>query len=413
MRRLDYTYWSSPVSGQNLQLFSPMTLANRFYTLDEPSNDFVAVNPATTNFIAAKGFMVRAPNDFTTTVAPFVGQFTGNPNNGNKSIAKTILGSGFNLLGNPYPSTINANSFLATNPGTLYFWTHATQGNQAGTNYAYYNTLGGTASTFGGPAPNGTIQTAQGFILLTASSANAEFTNAMRTGNNQNQFFRNDTHRIWLNLKSESTLLNQILIGYTLGATNGIDIDFDGKLIPEHSHISSLIDNEKYVIQGRALPFENTDVVPLSFIAQNSGNYSISIDQVDGLFLEGQEVFLTDTLTGSTHNLSQSAYAFTSLEGTFNDRFQIVYQNVTLGIENPEMPTNVVIYKKQNSVYINSGNTEIRSVKVFDIRGRLLFENSNFTSSSAVIDSLSLQNQVILVKVTTSDLKTVTRKIIF
>jgi hypothetical protein len=41
MRRLDYTYWSSLVSNQNLQAFSPQTLANRFYTLNEVSNTFV------------------------------------------------------------------------------------------------------------------------------------------------------------------------------------------------------------------------------------------------------------------------------------------------------------------------------------------------------------------------------------
>lgn len=413
MRRLDYTYWSSPVAGQNLGLFSPMTVANRFYTLDEPSNDFVAVNPATTNFATAKGYIIRAPNDFTTAIAPFTGTFTGNPHNGNKTIAKTILGSGFNLLGNPYPSTINADSFLATNPGTLYFWTHSTLGNQPGTNYAYYNALGGTASTSGGPAPNGTIQVGQGFVLLTASSANAEFTNAMRTGNNQNQFFRNDAHRIWLNLKNESTLLNQILIGYTSGATNGIDIDFDGKLIPEHNHISSLIDGEKFVIQGRAVPFENTDIVPLSFIAENPGNYSISIDQVDGLFLEGQEVFIKDSLTGTTHNLSQSAYDFVSVEGTFNDRFQILYQNVTLGIDSPETGSNLIIYKKQHSIFVNSGNSDVSSVQVFDIRGRLLYERENLASRSVVIANLSVQNQVLLVKVLTSDQKTITRKIMF
>ena len=31
MVRLDYTAWSSPVNGQQLQSFSPITLSNRFY----------------------------------------------------------------------------------------------------------------------------------------------------------------------------------------------------------------------------------------------------------------------------------------------------------------------------------------------------------------------------------------------
>jgi hypothetical protein len=46
------------------------------------------------------------------------GNFTGIPNNG--SIPITIGGTGsFNLIGNPYPSAINADKFLDINSGVL------------------------------------------------------------------------------------------------------------------------------------------------------------------------------------------------------------------------------------------------------------------------------------------------------
>src|SRR5690606_38616049 len=126
MRRQDYVYWGSPVTGQNLQTFSPATLSNRFYTMDEPTNAFVAINPALTDFVPGNGYMVRAPNNFPVgnpgPVTTFEGKFTGVPNNGPYNVPVTVNSQGFNMLANPYPSPISVSSFLASQPTTLYFW---------------------------------------------------------------------------------------------------------------------------------------------------------------------------------------------------------------------------------------------------------------------------------------------------
>ncbi|MGK4568314.1 hypothetical protein [Flavobacterium sp. 3HN19-14] len=181
--------------------------------------------------------------------------FTGVPNNGNSSlpITNTGAGKGFNMLGNPYPSTISADLFLAQNPGELYFWTHTNQDAPSGANHATYSTFG-TASAAGGAVPNGTIAVGQGFLLKTPSpSATATFMNSMRTGNNSATFFRNaniDKHRIWLNLSNSVGLQNQILVGYMDGATNGVDVSVDAKQIEGGiNNIATLIGDEKFNIR--------------------------------------------------------------------------------------------------------------------------------------------------------------------
>ena len=78
------------------------------------------------------------------------------PFNGNVS---QTLGIGYNLLGNPYPSPLNARAFLTSNPNinTLYYWTHtaaAVAGSYPVNNYASYTTLGGVASAAGGAVPD-------------------------------------------------------------------------------------------------------------------------------------------------------------------------------------------------------------------------------------------------------------------
>jgi uncharacterized repeat protein (TIGR02543 family) len=429
MRRLEYTYWSAPVANQNLLAFSPLTLTNRFYTFDEPTNAFVAVaSPSTTTFgssasqISGKGFMIRAPNTFLDAPAAaqtFNGSYTGVPNNGTYTTPVSNSGTnhGYNLLGNPYPSPIDADLFLAANPGTLYFWTHATLGTGAN-NYASYTSAGATAAGANGATCNGTIQTGQGFLILTTTNGNANFTNAMRLGNNTGQFFRTATtekHRIWLNLNSATATFNQIMVGYIQGATQGVDTSIDGSLLPYgSSSLSSRIDNADYVIQGRALPFATADTVPLGFNAAAAGEFTISIDHVDGLFLGSQDIYLRDNLLGTIYNIKASPYTFTSASGAFNNRFEIVYTSSPLGTHNPTFDADsVVVYKQDQVLNVNSGTTVMSKVRVFDVRGRLIFEKNNINATAVKLTDLKAEQQVLLVQITSDDNRIVTKKVVY
>ena len=444
MRRLDYTYWSSPTASATYSLknFSPLTMsltstpqggASRFYSLSESDNAFVALDPLATYFDAsniAKGFSIRAPNNFPTNgnTSTFNADFIGVPNNGNITIAVTNSGllKGSNLIGNPYPSAIDALTFLNYTPdnvtypnaGTIYFWTHTTQNALGSANYASCNLSGVAQATAGGATPNGKIQVGQGFILKKAASSTVVFNNTMRVGNNEGQFFRTaatEKHRIWLNLATDTTPLNQIMVGYIEGTTLGFDDSYDGKLINSGSSIASVIDNENYVIQARPTPFVNTDEVPLNFKAATAGSYTLSIDHVDGLFLGEQNVYLKDKMLNVTHDIKASAYTFTSDQGTFADRFDVVYNNSTLNISTPTFDANsVVVYKDDNSVLnINAGKVVMKNVKIYDVRGRLVYEKSNINSTTTALKDLKAEQEVLLVKITSDDNKVVTKKVVF
>ena len=429
MRRLEYVYWSAPVANQNLLAFSPLTLATRFYNFDEPSNAFVAIaSPSTTTFgnsesqIAGKGFMIRAPNTFLDAPAApqtFNGSFTGVPNNGTYTTPVSNSGTnhGYNLIGNPYPSPIDADMFLEANPGTLYFWTHAIIGSGSN-NYASYTAAGATAAAANGATCNGTIQTGQGFLILTTTNGNATFTNAMRLGNNSGQFFKTATtekHRIWLNLNSATTAFNQIMVGYVEGATQGVDTSIDGSLLAYgSSSLSSRIDNADYVIQGRSLPFASADTVPLGFNAAAAGEFTISIDHVDGLFLGSQDIYLKDNLLGITHNIKANPYTFTSASGVFNSRFEIVYTSSPLGTHNPTFDSeSVVVYKQDQVLNVNSGATVMAKVRVFDVRGRLIFEKNNINATAVKLTDLKAEQQVLMVQITSDDNRIVTKKVVY
>ncbi|QKJ62169.1 T9SS sorting signal type C domain-containing protein [Flavobacterium sp. M31R6] len=135
-----------------------------------------------------------------------------------------------------------------------------------------------------------------------------------------------ERHRVWLNLTNDEGAFKQVLVGYITGATNGVDTAYDGLSIDSNKYIDfySRIDNQNYVIQGRALPFNETDKVPLGYKTAIEGTFEISIAKVDGLFAT-QNVFVEDKVTHIIHNLKNGSFSFTTGIGVFNDRFVLRY----------------------------------------------------------------------------------------
>jgi hypothetical protein len=433
MYRFDYTYWGCPVTlGSNFTLgtLSPLTLADKYFSwIPTVANGFGNwfSESAATIMNPIKGYIVRAPQTYSytpTTFVPYTANFIGTPNNGNIScpIYHGTLGAAtnndkYNLLGNPYPSAIDAQAFLtdaanaAVIDGTIYFWTHNSAPstsyidpfygdfviNYTNSDYASWNSLGsvgsrGSAALSGGATPNGYIGTGQGFFTKstgTVPSGNpVVFKNSMRvTGNNQ-QFFRlnagsNDgvrlentaieKHRIWLNLISNSGTFNQILVGYIDGATNGWDRAYDGVRFGNDSGTSfySVLHDQNLVIQGRPTPFSDYDIVPLGFKATMHETFSLRLDHFDGLF-DNQEIYVEDKELHIIHNLKESPYNFTSGIGKYNNRFVLRFTDIELATKlslNSEPKVTALIADKNLTI---EATQNITSVDIYDISGKLL-----------------------------------------
>jgi hypothetical protein len=427
--RLDYTLWSSPVSGaQTLVDFSPLTTVGRFYTYN-PATDLYNITAPTTPFATGTGYLIRMPNtdpttdyDAGTSTLAYPGVFTGTPNNGTVTLGSVtpLVSDKYYAVGNPYPSTISANDFINGNStdGTLYFWRKKNQG--TGSAYATYNLVGTTVTAAqsgnGSATPDGTIAVGQGFIVKTGATATTlTFTNAMRTANNSAQFFKTkqvaQKDRVWLNLTNTTGAFSQALVGYMDGATLGVDNGIDGKYINDSSiALTSSINNQEYTIQGRPA-FDATDVVALNFKTDKAGDYTIAIDHVDGVFATGQDVYLVDSKTGAETNLKTSSYTFTAAAAVDNARFSLKYQK-TLSMEGQEISDNsVIVYKNTGVIYVNSGAKMMNNIKVFDIQGRVVAEQKNLKANTTSIQNLRASNQVLIVKITTDDNQVISKKV--
>ncbi|QBN19780.1 T9SS sorting signal type C domain-containing protein [Flavobacterium nackdongense] len=422
--RLDYTLWSSPVAGtQTLAGFSPLTLSNRFYEYNTTSDVYNSVSNGI-SFGLAKGYLIRMPNSWVDYVASppsipasWTGTFSGTPNNGDITYTMSLAGNKYNAVGNPYPSALIMDNFILGNSsnisGPLYFWRKRNDATNS-TSYSTCTTAGCTLNNGHPYANTDFISVGQGFIVK-ATKATLKFTNAMRIANTTNQFFKTkqiEKNRIWLNLLADTTPINQMLLAYMTGATMEIDPAIDGAYINDSpTALNSLIGNEEFAVQGRSLPFDGTDVVPLGFKTASDGNFTIAIDHVDGLFATAQDIYLFDNKTGIETNLKTSSYAFAATAGVDNTRFTLKYQK-TLKV--PASTTNnnsVWVYKNKGSLYVNSGAKAIYSIKVYDVQGRLLAEQKEVKSNTAVISNLKASNQVLIVQIRGDDNSEVTKKV--
>src|SRR5690606_8554704 len=154
-----------------------------------------------------------------------------------------------------------------------------------GSDYAIYNYTGGvgtgTPATNPGinnTAPTRYIAAGQGFFVEGTANGQLRFDNSMRVAGSNSNFYRvaapgaapyavqsiGERHRLWLNISNAAGLSKQTLVGYVSSATNGIDRGFDGKVADAGNPVSlySLVDGTALAIQGRALPFDVSDVVP-------------------------------------------------------------------------------------------------------------------------------------------------------
>ena len=423
IRKFDYTYWSTPIASQSLVNISPNTASDKFYSYDAIANNWLNETPTNT-MVLGKGYIIRGPNSFDpVTPAPYTASFIGIPNNGNVSIPINGANGAVNLIGNPYPSAIDAELVYEDNNTSIkpnfYFWTHntpLTANSYASNDYAVYNAVlgagigSGSFAGSGGTQASRYIASAQGFFVEGLGSGTVVFKNTQRVTGFNNIFFKQQnlvsnanihsviSDKIWLNLTGNSGLFKQQMISYVTGATNQFDDLYDAKAMNANNFIdfySLTNQNDKCSIQSRVAPFTNQDSVSIGYSSTIAGNLSISLDHYDGLF-ENQDVILVDNYLGVYTNLKQEAYNFSTSTGNFDTRFSIQYSIPSLTVPHNEKNTDVLAYSKGNKVFVDSMNDAIVKVEIIDILGRTVIFDKNIDASSKTYE-VSNANTILFV----------------
>ncbi len=453
-----YNYWSSPVgitdlgkneyrytvqdilndgvndvnftaSGHDGAASNPITIADYWIWkyANQPSDDYSAwqhVRQSGT-IDAGEGFTMKGPGTGSIlTDQNYV--FNGKPNNGDINL--TINANNDYLVGNPYPSAIDANQFIIDNgpeldfdgtpdstpliSGTLYFWehwgggSHILQEYQGG--YATYNFSGAVAAasygtndpdvaTGGTPTkiPGRYIPVGQGFFVVGETTGTINFNNGQRVfekeGASSSVFVRStnpdadlsatntsdsgqDTRiKFRFGLNSINTIHRQLLLTIDANTTYGVDWAYDAKLNEAQlDDMYWMINDEKYIIQG-SNQLQSDTVYPLGISIDNDGMNTITIDALENV-PSGIDIYLHDKDLNIYHDLRASDYDIFLNAGEYLERFEITFSSDEnlLGIDDNAVKSLDVLYSNdiEKIVLINPNNIEIKSIHLFNILGQ-------------------------------------------
>lgn len=355
----------------------------------------------------------------------------------NVSPAANAAHTNNNLIGNPYASSIDLVELKADNTiltGTFYFWTHKTAistGNPGPWLYNFTNDdyvtytvgTGGSASSCSGcPIPDRYVDSCQGFYANVTGNGTVSFNNSQRVTGNNNAFYRNASNasdnKIWLNFNASTGESRQVLIGFIESAEDEYNPYYDGVRLENGTNFDffSFIPTNPEVrlaVQGMG-SFDSGKIVPLGLEITQSGMHSISIDHVEGIFENGQSIYLQDNLTNTIHDFDNGPYVFESEIGSaITNRFVVKFITNLLDNESIEFSNSISVFSKDNQqIIINSLLGKMSEVTVFDILGREIVTKKNLNTNGISLNNLTLSNQTLIVKIKLENGSIVTRKII-
>lgn len=441
---------------------TPITLADywMFKYVNQPDNYdnwFSGHIRSTGSLLVGEGYTQKG----TGTTAPEQNYvFVGKPNNG--TIQLPIDGDNVYLIGNPYPSAIDADQFImdnistievngdvigsGTSTGALYFWEHWGGASHALADYqggfATYNLAGATLAIpdpdvsdigTGSVLPQRYIPVGQGFFVQgDADGGTITFNNGQRVFERESDgnsvFISTNTsslrpqqptqgiQRIYFRFTIPEGMQRQLLLALKEGMTEDVDYGYDAALIERQVTDCAWDINERsYVIQTIGEVYDDLEL-PLKIIVQNDGVYKFSIDEISEL-PEGVSIYFVDKLFNSEVQLAfNEEHSFELTAGDYTERFYIKFDiNDRLATVHDIIEQIVAYYVLQsNSIIIESQvDITITDIQLLNLLGQVVYTyDLKFNEIKKAELPVNINPGIYLLKFKHNNNKDVTRKVI-
>ncbi len=399
-----FWYVSSPVASATSNVYNAAG-TDKLWSEDETTTSYPAITNNATPLAVAEGYVARLGSNSTLTFSG--GAFnTGDVSaSGLTRTGTTEQNRGYNLVGNPYPSTVDWDDLGRTNlETTMWYRTH----NGSTMLFDTYNATGmvGTNNNGGGTV-DGTIPPTQAFWVRVDTDGNTgqlDFENADRSHGTLTSIYKTESEEGNIRLTlSDGNVGDEQIILFNPAAQDGFD-DYDSHKfwasnVPQ---LYSNVNEDTLTINGLYSPQTNP-TVPLGLKIPSQGDYTLDATSIT--FTE-TPVHLEDTYLNVFQDLnSNPIYAFTSMEGNISDRFILHFSAIT-GVDEAE--SDILIYSSADQIHINRAEATQATVTVLDLSGKtILTENIN-TQSATV--QLNAPMGIYLVRVETEN-QTTTKKL--
>ena len=340
-------------------------------------------------------------------------------NNPNETGDSNLTGSRWNLIANPFPSYINANSnadtnnFLSDNASAINDNYEAIYGYDANGGYTVINNT--SSATYIAPG--------QGFFAASVvGGGTITFDANTRTTTGGDDFvanrMANTSQEFYLRLYEDDNLIEDNKFYFDNGLTLGLDPGYDAGAFDQNMDIMSrLSENDQgvgMVINAMGLnSLEENTVIPLVFNRTAGVEFSVSFE--DSTIGEDVNVYLEDTVAETYTDLRSEDFTLTP-ETDLSDmgRFYLRVGNTSLGGNDLE-ESYISVYKSSDNEYVTIdglSNTQKANVKLFNVIGQQVLSKTLISNQSTqTVSTVGLTTGIYIVRLE-ADNSVITKKII-
>lgn len=392
---------SSPVAGATSAAHDAASASNKLWIAHETTQNYTEVTDNGTTLNRGEGYVVRMG---ATGVVTFDGSSynTGDVNiSGLTRTGTTAQGRGYNLIGNPYPSTVDWRQVDTTNLyGTIWFRTHDAGNVMLYDTYNAMSDLGTTLNHLGDEASR-YIAPGQGFWVRVKddeSTASVDFTNAMRSHGTQEGIYKLEAEEGTVRIKlGNGTASDEAIVHFTSDASDGFDA-FDSQKfwaanIPQ---LYMTTGTDSLVING-LFSTETNPVVDLGVKLPTVGDYSFNATSIT----LAEDVWLEDRMLNNFQLLNQTpVYDFTTtVSGNVPTRFALHFGQLVTGLRDRASFTHVHGFGSTVNITV-SEDLSSGSVTILDMAGRTV-QTATLSGTRTVI-STEVSAGIYLVRVETA-----------
>jgi hypothetical protein len=378
------------------------------YKLDtNPSVNWSTEHPEN-HFVTGRGYLYSIQNPNSTKI------FTGFLNNGVQDIALTSDGvnvamKGFNLAGNPYPSSIDwqaasgwsRSDLTASGTGyDMWIW------NPAANNYGVINSDGGSGTN----GVTGFIAPMQGFFVRADNNGILSMSNSLRVHDGASNWMKkgekSDLSTISLSVKSDKGLgSDEIKLCFGSETDKGGSVKLFSQ-VPSAPSLFMTFKAENYSVRS----FTDTIINPsvqVMFKPGHEGNYTL---ECNGDAESFGTLILEDRERKVFHDLkSNKTYSFISSGKDDPSRFVLHFVPVA-DPETPNIDANIYVNNRQLVVDLTSVIGSFQAL-VYDLAGHLLTSKKLMGETNNILDVES-RTQILIVRLQ-SQTSSISRKIMW
>jgi hypothetical protein len=211
--------------------------------------------------------------------------------------------------------------------------------------------------------------------------------------------------QIILNTLLNNQAVRQVSLAFHPAATDGADFAMDAKSPDSTNEMDMyfVVDNAEYVID--VIDFDINKRIPIGFKNATPANFRIKVGDI--INFDGTEnVYLHDKNTDIYYDIVNGEYEMNLPAGINNTQYEITFVNATLNI--PVLsPDSFVVFQNnvaQTLTVTNPNMMDIKSISLYDITGKLVFNTLNVeTKDKYQFPTSAISDAVYIVKVITKD----------